>query len=177
MKEAWCNRYFTLNACNFCDDIFAELADASFMDAWLPQFSKDYRGTSIMIARNKRLKDLIESGGRNLNLEVNEIDVKSVVSSQRGSLKIKREYIAKRLDWAQRTKKLFINKRVMPKKTNLLQRHIFNIEDKLCQTSKRAFQLQKNTCNGLHVYNKKMKGILFKKRIIQRVSKLFGALI
>ena len=44
VAEAWTNRWFTLNACNYCDDVFAECADITFMDAWLPEYSKDYRG-------------------------------------------------------------------------------------------------------------------------------------
>lgn len=34
---AWTNRWFTPQACGYCDDVFSELADATFMDAWLPK--------------------------------------------------------------------------------------------------------------------------------------------
>ena len=45
--------YFKLNPCNYCDDVFAELADVVFMDAWLPKYSKDPLGHSLVINRNK----------------------------------------------------------------------------------------------------------------------------
>lgn len=31
-------------ACNYCDDVFAECADVTCMDAWLPEYSQDHRG-------------------------------------------------------------------------------------------------------------------------------------
>lgn len=44
IAEAWTNRWFTPRACNYCDDVFAECADVTCMDAWLPEYSQDHRG-------------------------------------------------------------------------------------------------------------------------------------
>jgi len=46
MREVWTNGFFKLNACNFCDDIFAELADVVFMDAWIDPYIYDSKGTN-----------------------------------------------------------------------------------------------------------------------------------
>jgi len=35
-RYLWSRYYFAHNACLYCDDVFAETADAVFMDAWLP---------------------------------------------------------------------------------------------------------------------------------------------
>ena len=37
---AFNNGYFQLPGCSHCDDIFAECADAVFMDAWLPEYAR-----------------------------------------------------------------------------------------------------------------------------------------
>lgn len=59
---AWTHDYFKLNACNFCDDLFAEVADAAFMDAWLPRYIEDPSGTSITVVRSPLSQRLINEG-------------------------------------------------------------------------------------------------------------------
>ncbi len=53
----WGPRYFTPLACDLCDDMFAECADAVFMDAWLPEYA-DWEGTSLVAVRHPGLVDL-----------------------------------------------------------------------------------------------------------------------
>jgi coenzyme F420-reducing hydrogenase beta subunit len=60
MNRAWSDRYFTPNACNFCDDVFAECADAVFMDAWLPEYRKDPKGHSLILTRDAWINGLFE---------------------------------------------------------------------------------------------------------------------
>ena len=55
----WTNEVGRLKSCLYCDDIFAELADATFMDAWLPDYKRDRRGTSLVISRNERLSTVL----------------------------------------------------------------------------------------------------------------------
>ena len=88
-------RYFTPNACNFCTDTFSELADATFMDAWLHDYSKDYQGHNIVIVRNKTLCDLIEQGG-NGELVVEKLSIDKVVESQKELLYSKRNFTPER---------------------------------------------------------------------------------
>lgn len=89
-------RYFTPNACNFCTDTFSELADATFMDAWLHKYSKDYRGHNIVIARNKTLCNLIEQGGGDGQLPVQDLSIDRVIESQRGLVHSKRNFTPER---------------------------------------------------------------------------------
>lgn len=58
---SYLNKVFHYRACNVCDDIFAEYADAVFMDAWLPEHRNDKLGTSICIIRNDRLNGILTS--------------------------------------------------------------------------------------------------------------------
>lgn len=76
----WTNRAFTPNACNNCTDIFAHCADLSLMDAWLPEYYKDYRGHTLVIARTNKMSNIIESLQ---DVEVTKIDYKKVFLSQK----------------------------------------------------------------------------------------------
>jgi coenzyme F420-reducing hydrogenase beta subunit len=97
ISEAWNNRWFTPKACNYCDDVFAECADATCMDAWLPEYSKDGRGTSIILIRSPVIAQMIETGICSHKISLAPIPISQVVKSQEGVVKIKREHLAYRL--------------------------------------------------------------------------------
>jgi len=94
---AWSRSYFKQDACNYCDDVFAEVADAAFMDAWLPGFREDPRGTSIVIARSRLCADLLSDGARSGALSIVPIDIRDVIRSQQGCLHVKRDGAALQL--------------------------------------------------------------------------------
>jgi coenzyme F420-reducing hydrogenase beta subunit len=89
--SAWDLGYFKQHACNYCDDVFAELADAAFMDAWLPGFQEDPRGTSIVLARTPLCRELLSDGVRSGALRMAEVDISQVIRSQKAGLRHKRE--------------------------------------------------------------------------------------
>jgi coenzyme F420 hydrogenase subunit beta len=80
--------WFDLGACRVCDDIFAECADAAFMDAWLPEYISDVKGTSLILSRKERLSLLVSEVAK-------DIPVEKIVESQRGVVLHKRRF----LDW------------------------------------------------------------------------------
>lgn len=85
VSTVYSNGYFQIPGCFFCDDVFAECADVVFMDAWLPEYIDDPKGTSIIIVRNPEIAELIPGDA---NLE--EIDIERVIYSQRAALRRKR---------------------------------------------------------------------------------------
>ena len=86
------NAYFRLNSCNYCKDVFAENADACFMDAWLPEYSSCPQGTSLLIIRNKFIHDLFSiNNGSQLLIE--DISTEKVVKSQSGQVNRKQQLI------------------------------------------------------------------------------------
>ncbi len=91
----WGERWFTLEACDYCDDVFCECADAAFMDAWLPEYTVDPLGHSLVIIRNKLLLGLLnrvdDSG-----LILDQIDPGKVIHSQAGVIHQKRRMTAYR---------------------------------------------------------------------------------
>jgi coenzyme F420 hydrogenase subunit beta len=94
IAEAWTNRWFTPKACSSCDDIFAECADVTCMDAWLPEYSRDNRGTSLVLVRSPAVREVLERGQ---GISLNPIPVERVVQSQAGVVTIKRQHLAYRL--------------------------------------------------------------------------------
>ena len=128
ISEAWMNRWFTPNACNYCDDVFAECADVTCMDAWLPEYSKDSRGTSLMLVRSPLVERVI-SRGQGAQLE--HISIDHVVRSQGGVLAIKRQHLRYRL-YLDQEKEQKVLKRVKPEKTrNLFMRREIILKDKM----------------------------------------------
>mgnify|MGYP000937817459 CR=1 FL=1 len=111
IAEAWTNRWFTPRACNYCDDILAECADVTCMDAWLPEYSADWLGTSLVLVRSPLVQEVIEQRYR---IDIKPISVERVVQSQAGVVAIKREHLAHRLYLDQHENKKSPRKRVTP---------------------------------------------------------------
>jgi coenzyme F420 hydrogenase subunit beta len=80
-NDFWGTRMFTPNACNTCIDTFAETTDIVIMDAWLPEYVKDYRGHVLILVRNEELENILLSSK---DLDIREIDHKKVLRSQKG---------------------------------------------------------------------------------------------
>lgn len=107
----WYYHYFKQNSCNFCDDVFGELADVTFMDAWLPEYVNNYKGTSLIIARTKLAQSLLESSDE---LYLNQIGVEEVLKSQWGVIKNKRILLKGRLYKKELSNYWYPKKRVNP---------------------------------------------------------------
>ena len=111
IAEAWTNRWFTPEACNYCDDIFAECADVTCMDAWLPEYSADYRGTSLVLVRSPLVQEVIEQVQ---GIDIETISVERVVKSQAGVVSIKRKHLAHRLHLDELEDRESPRRRVLP---------------------------------------------------------------
>lgn len=93
VSQVWTSRWFTPLACNFCDDIFAELADVVFMDAWLPGYREDPKGTNLLIVRNLKILELLKETINRGSAELHQIPLSQIIRSQRGVIKIKRQQL------------------------------------------------------------------------------------
>lgn len=103
VSKAWVNRWFTPNACNYCDDVFAELADVVFMDAWLPEYIDESKGTNLLIVRSAVIQDLILDGIENKSINLNVISIDKLIRSQPGVISVKREQLPYRLYLAKKS--------------------------------------------------------------------------
>ncbi len=83
-----------LKSCQFCDDMFAELADATFMDAWLPEYNSDRRGTNLVVSRNATLSSALTTLLASPEYEGGRIAAEKVEQSQIGELRKRRDILA-----------------------------------------------------------------------------------
>jgi coenzyme F420 hydrogenase subunit beta len=97
VSNAWLNHWFTINSCNYCDDIFAECADVTFMDARLPEYVKDSRGTSIVLVRSQLVHDVVSQGILNNEITLEPIPIENVKQSEADVIDVKRRYLTHQL--------------------------------------------------------------------------------
>ena len=95
--RAWVHRFFQINSCNFCEDVFAETADAVFMDAWLPGFVKDPKGSSLVLVRSPELDDMLQQGVKMDSCHLDPVQISEIIKSQKGVIKDKKTDISGRL--------------------------------------------------------------------------------
>lgn len=84
----WGHGFFKHLACDACDDIAGELADATFGDAWLNEYTNDYLGTNIFIIRNPVLLSIMNN---NDEIEVKEVSVSTFEETQAGNYRHRRD--------------------------------------------------------------------------------------
>ncbi|WP_424346590.1 Coenzyme F420 hydrogenase/dehydrogenase, beta subunit C-terminal domain [Kocuria sp. CH-021] len=87
---SWGHSVFQPNACNFCDDIYAETADVVFADAWLPKYESDWRGHNIVVTRSEIVDQLIEAGIAAGLVEAEDLEVDAVAKAQAGNFRHRR---------------------------------------------------------------------------------------
>lgn len=95
--KIWCNYLFTPTKCFFCKDFAGEVSDASFADAWLPEYSQDVNGTSLMIVRNAEIHSLIKEMVNEDKLHLSSITPEKIMKAQRDALHFKKELIKGRV--------------------------------------------------------------------------------
>lgn len=93
----WGYNAFQPEACNFCDDVVGETADASFGDAWLPQYTADSRGTNVVISRSELIDQVLLGGLNQGDIHLEALTADDAIKSQAGGFRHRREGLAVRL--------------------------------------------------------------------------------
>lgn len=93
----WGMGLFRLSACEYCDDVVGETADASFGDAWLPAYVNDSAGTSLVIVRHRDLQAIFEAAKSEGRLALDGCTPQDMVKSQEASFRHRRAGLAYRL--------------------------------------------------------------------------------
>jgi coenzyme F420 hydrogenase subunit beta len=99
----WINEVGMLRSCLFCDDVFAETADATFMDAWLPEYQADRRGTNLVISRSEEISRILSELFASGQCEGGVIAAERIQESQIGVLNRRRGLMAARCHFAAET--------------------------------------------------------------------------
>lgn len=111
---SWGHAVFQLNACNYCDDVFAETADVVVGDAWLSKYEIDWRGTNVVITRNAVIDEIFRAGAAAEELSFDSLDVDSTARTQGGNFRHRREGLAVRLADDEKAGRWAPQKRVAP---------------------------------------------------------------
>jgi len=90
IASVWGRRLFALQACDHCDDVFAECADIALMDAWLPQYERDWRGTNLVVVRSAQYAHLLMHEAQRGQVHLEEVRPADVLAAQRGVVHQKR---------------------------------------------------------------------------------------
>lgn len=110
----WGHALFQLNACNYCDDVFAETADVVFGDAWLPEYRSDWTGMNIVVTRRPEITKLVQAAIASGELEGETLPVARAAASQAANFRHRREGLAIRLHDDATAGRWFPRKRVAP---------------------------------------------------------------
>jgi len=93
----WGLGFFKSDFSDFTDDVFNETADVALGDAWLPEYSSDYRGNNVIIVRNPVVETLIREGMESGQIELKEVDVETVCRCQAGLVRHSHDELGYRL--------------------------------------------------------------------------------
>lgn len=108
----WNRKFFSINSCNYCDDIFGELGDAVFMDAWLNEYMADWRGTTITIVRSAEIEQIYKTDICQKECSIEDIHVDEIKKSQYNRLVDKTEGLSIRLKWIHEKMGIEVNRRI-----------------------------------------------------------------
>lgn len=93
----WGHGMFQLNACNYCDDVFAETADVAFGDAWLPRYKSAWMGTNVLVTRDPMIDRMLHEAALDHELMLEPLTADDVAESQAGNFRHRRLGLAVRL--------------------------------------------------------------------------------
>lgn len=169
----WGHAMFQPNACNYCDDVFAETADVVFGDAWLPKFNDEWRGTNVVVVRNPELESFFESGSRDNEIYTEDLTLNEVIQTQFGGLSHRRQGLAVRVKDDRENGIKFPSKRVDPDKINppFWRVELFRQRRKISQMSSEVFHEAKNR-NSLTYFEFKMSCEVAVYRYIESLKKI-----
>ncbi len=157
--DMWGTSFFKANACDFCDDVTAELADISLGDAWLQPFSKDGKGTNVIVTRSAIAEELIRNGIIEDKLVIEELSLERFLASQQGSFNHRHNGLSTRIKKAKKENRPIPPKRFGNEKVNLYFKLVQNIRMNIRRES-------------LEIWENNPDAILFDKKINRRLWQL-----
>lgn len=158
----WSYSYFKHNICNYCDDIYAECADATFMDAWLPKYEKDWKGNTITVVRNKDISELMQKLSQEGLARLSDISAEETNKSQQGRINNKRELIKGRLYYLKKNGIDITRRSVAHEKVFKQNKFNIIIKSKIQEKSKEFWKQVRLKPNNIKLFKRKMSGFELK---------------
>ena len=82
---------YSLRRCTLCSDMLGELSDLTCGDAWIPQIMRtDRAGSSFVVSRTPGAEELLESAASQGAVELSELELQDLLTSQGHALFKKR---------------------------------------------------------------------------------------
>lgn len=95
----WGIGLFKFKACDFCDDVCGETADIVFGDAWVRPYTSDYKGTNLVICRNRKLDKIMCEARDNGAITLHKVSKKTVFNSQGANFRHRKEGTISRIQY------------------------------------------------------------------------------
>ncbi|MFH1718660.1 MAG: Coenzyme F420 hydrogenase/dehydrogenase, beta subunit C-terminal domain, partial [Planctomycetota bacterium] len=174
---SWGLNLFMLDACDFCDDVLAETADVAVGDAWLPEFTGDYRGENLLVCRHPEFMEVLQNGRENNRIALLPIPAAKVIQSQAGGLRQRREGLSFRLFLSARRGLWRPRKRVEPdgRAGGICFRLLQRLRAKTKSISKEAF-LEQQSESGLRRFKRRLRFWILSIQLINVVRHGPGAI-
>lgn len=163
--------FFKPKACDYCDDVVSELADISVGDAWLNQFTYDPKGTSLIIARNELLNEILKLGVENGEIQLTELTANDAYKAQAGGFRHRKQGLSYRLEKRKLKNEWCPPKRVIPGEFDMDQRRkqIYDLREQISEQSHISFKKALDK-NDLNIFFSEMKNIFDEYRNLNEVS-------
>lgn len=170
---AWLSGMFKPRSCTLCDDIFAELADITFMDAWLPEYVNEKDGTNLIIVRSEIAERIVRQKGiLEGDCRLDEIPAEKVIESQAAVIKTKRDDLSHRIWIKSHVQQAIPRKRVVAKRPSMLDRMIIRNTEAIRIKSYHALYKQRLSGEaGVRILMKEMRLLLFLRKWLPRFKK------
>ncbi|SHF45051.1 Coenzyme F420-reducing hydrogenase, beta subunit [Mariniphaga anaerophila] len=150
--DMWGTGLFKSNACDFCDDVTCELADISLGDAWIKPYHLDGKGTNLVITRSHFADGLMVQGIQQGKLSLENLNIESLLLSQKGSFNHRHTGLSFRMRSAQKNGVMVAPKRFDQEKVSF----DFKIVQKLrMNTRKKSLVLWEKYSNA-SIFDEKM---------------------
>jgi len=128
----WGVGLYKLKSCDYCDDIFNEVADVVLGDAWLNKLEKEWMGNNIVITRNKLFDNILSVGLKEQEISLCSASLDDLKQSQASSITHKTKGLAIRLkhkqqngEWAPKKRLKTLNDiAYLPKSRYVLRENI-----------------------------------------------------
>ncbi|WP_186300229.1 Coenzyme F420 hydrogenase/dehydrogenase, beta subunit C-terminal domain [Denitromonas ohlonensis] len=167
----WGHAAFQLEACDYCDDIFAETADVCFGDAWLPKYANEWRGTNVVVVRNAAIGEIFVGGKERGDVSFEPLSPRDLVESNAGNFRHRRDGLSFRLEEKVRAGTWAPIKRVLPGSVGLTRRRrsIVRLRQRMSTLSHESF-LRAKSKDDLNLYFLDMSPYAEKMARLSRVS-------
>lgn len=87
----WGLGFLKYYADEYSDDVIGETADVSIGDAWIPKYSKNWKGNNIIVVRNENIHNLVQEGISSNELNFEALAPHDAMQSQNAGYRHRRE--------------------------------------------------------------------------------------